>query len=68
MPITDPLFSNASVRRDGRMICDMFLQRVKAPAQSHYPWDYTTILSTIPAKDAFRPIGLVRWLRPVYLT
>jgi branched-chain amino acid transport system substrate-binding protein len=58
MPVTDPLFSNASLRRDGRMICDMFLQRVKAPAQSRYPWDYTTILSTIPAKDAFRPIGL----------
>jgi branched-chain amino acid transport system substrate-binding protein len=57
MPITDPLFSNPSLRRDGRMICDMFLQRVKAPADSHYPWDYSTILRTIPAVEAFRPVG-----------
>lgn len=36
-----------------RVLQDVLLVRVKAPAQSKRPWDYYDVLSTIPGKDAF---------------
>jgi branched-chain amino acid transport system substrate-binding protein len=52
MEIRDPLFANVKVRPDGRVIHDMYLARVKTPAQSKQPWDYYEILATTPAADA----------------
>ena len=56
MPITDPLFANAKIRVDGRVIHDMYLFEVKSPAESKEPWDYYTLRRTIPADQAFRPL------------
>jgi branched-chain amino acid transport system substrate-binding protein len=56
LPVQDPLFSNTSIRADGRVIHDLYLARVKTPAQSRGPWDYYEIVSTLPADEAFRPI------------
>jgi branched-chain amino acid transport system substrate-binding protein len=56
MPFQDPLFSNSKIRADGRVIHDLYLARVKTPAQSRGPWDYYEIVSTLPADEAFRPI------------
>lgn len=55
-PIDDPLFGKGEVRIDGRAIHDMYLFKVKAPADSKGPWDYYEQVSVIPAAEAFRPL------------
>jgi branched-chain amino acid transport system substrate-binding protein len=35
----------------------MFLFEVKKPEESKYPWDYYKLRATIPAAEAFRPLG-----------
>ncbi|HML07773.1 MAG TPA: ABC transporter permease, partial [Xanthobacteraceae bacterium] len=35
---------------------EMYLEEVKSPAESKYPFDYFKILATIPAEQAFRPL------------
>jgi len=57
MPTDDPLFGQGQVRQDGRKIHPMYLLQVKAPADSKGAWDYYNVLATIPADQAFRPIG-----------
>jgi len=47
----------ASVRGDGRVLYDVTLWRVKAPAESKAPWDYYVPVRTIPASEAFLPIN-----------
>ncbi len=56
-PVHDPLFGDGEVRPDGRVTHPMYLFRVKMPAQSKGPWDLYDTLATIPAADAFRPLG-----------
>ena len=55
-PTSDALFGEGSVREDGRVIHDMYLFKVKAPADSTGPWDYYETMATIPAAEAFRPM------------
>ena len=55
-PIEDPLFGTVMVRPDGRAIHAMHVFRVKTPAQSTSRWDLYSLVSTIPAELAFRPI------------
>ncbi len=57
MPIDDPLFGKGEVRIDGRAVHDMFLFKVKTPAQSKGEWDVYETLATIPAAQAFRPLA-----------
>lgn len=57
MPIRDPIMHNASIRPDGRVIHDMYLFRVKSPAESKGPWDYYTTVATVPATEAFQPLS-----------
>jgi branched-chain amino acid transport system substrate-binding protein len=47
----------ASLRADGRLLCDVTLYRVKRPQDSHFPWDYYDAVGTIPAAEAFLPIS-----------
>ena len=56
-PTADPLFGAGEVRADGRVIHDMYLFKVKAPADSKGAWDYYEKLATIPAAEAFRPLA-----------
>jgi branched-chain amino acid transport system substrate-binding protein len=35
----------------------MYLFRVKAPAESKGPWDYYSLVASIPADQAFRPLA-----------
>lgn len=53
LPINDMTVQNGSILRNGRVLQDMYLVRVKAPSASTKPWDYYEVLSTIPGKDAF---------------
>jgi branched-chain amino acid transport system substrate-binding protein len=43
------------IRKDGRVVYDLSLFRVKAPSASRYPWDYYEKISVIPGDKAFRP-------------
>ena len=54
--IDDPLFGPVTVRVDGRAVHSMHVFRVKTPAQSTSRWDVYTLVSTIPAAEAFRPL------------
>ncbi|AHL75546.1 ABC transporter permease [Stutzerimonas stutzeri] len=56
-PINDMFAKNGSIREDGRMVHDMYLVKVKTPAESKGEWDLYKVVSTIPGDQAFRPIG-----------
>ena len=57
MPVNDFFAQNGVVRRDGRMVHDMYLAQVKTPVESKEPWDQFKILATVPGEKAFRPIS-----------
>lgn len=57
LPVDDFFVHGGTVRRDGRLMHDMFLMRVKAPAEAREPWDYSAIEGVIPADKAFRPLS-----------
>ncbi len=56
-PLADTLFGGATIRADGRVMLDQYLMRVKTPAESRGPPDDAAVISTIPAGQAYRPIG-----------
>ncbi|MGO4125856.1 ABC transporter substrate-binding protein [Inquilinus sp. YAF38] len=53
LPVDDVFAKNGKVQPDGRMVHDMYLFQVKAPADSSKPWDYYKLLATIPGDQAF---------------
>ena len=55
-PVNDFFARNGHIRADGRMVHDMYLMQVKAPAESRYPWDYYKMVATIPGDQAFQPL------------
>ena len=57
LPVDDVFTRGGRVREDGRHVHDMHLVEVKRPEESRGPWDLYRILSTIPAKQAFRPLA-----------
>ena len=56
-PIQDELFGTVTVRIDGRAVHDMYVFRVKTPAESKGKWDDYNLISTIPGAQAFRPLN-----------
>lgn len=57
LPTSDEAFGNGSLRKDGRKLHDMYLFEVKKPAESKGSWDLYKKLTTIPARQAFRPVS-----------
>ena len=55
-PIDDPLFGTVTVRKDGRAVHNMYVFQVKSPGESKRRYDDYTLLQTIPAEQAFRPL------------
>ena len=55
--VSDFFARNGELREDGRLLHDMYFVRVKTPAESTGPWDYYSILATIPGDQAFRPLN-----------
>jgi branched-chain amino acid transport system substrate-binding protein len=53
----DKLFKSTEIRADGRVIHPMYLFRVKKPAESKSEWDLYSLVATIPADKAFRPLA-----------
>lgn len=58
-PVRDMFTDGGLIRADGRMLHDMYLVRVKTPAQSTAPWDYEEVLQTVAGSTAFRPLNEV---------
>jgi branched-chain amino acid transport system substrate-binding protein len=57
MPVEDMFAHGGVLRTDGRMVHDMYLAEVKAPADSKEPWDYLKIVRTIPGEEAYGPLS-----------
>ena len=56
MPVNDLMTKGGKIRRDGRLVRDMYLFQVKSPEESKYAFDYYKLLATIPKEEAFRPM------------
>lgn len=56
IPVNDFFAKNGHIRIDGRMVHDMYVYRVKTPAESKGEWDYYKLLQVIPGEQAFRPL------------
>jgi branched-chain amino acid transport system substrate-binding protein len=56
MPVNDLMTKGGKIRRDGRVVRDMYLFQVKSPEESKYAFDYYKLLATIPKEEAFRPM------------
>jgi branched-chain amino acid transport system substrate-binding protein len=56
-PTDDPLFGKGTIRADGRKVHPAYLFEVKKPNESKGAWDYYKLRTTIPAEQAFRPLG-----------
>jgi len=52
-PINDMFATNGRIRKDGRMVYDMYLMQVKSPAESKYPWDYYKVVQTLPSDEIY---------------
>lgn len=57
-PMHDAFLRNGKLLPNGRMLHDMLLAQIKAPGDSHYPWDYLTITGVVPGEDAFRKLAV----------
>lgn len=53
-PVNDFYAKDGRLRADGRLVHDMYLAEVKKPQDSKMPYDYYTIVRTIPGVEAFR--------------
>jgi branched-chain amino acid transport system substrate-binding protein len=56
-PINDFFAHDGHIRPDGVMVHDMRTYKVKTPGESHYPWDYLQLVTTIPGNEAFQPLA-----------
>jgi len=57
MDINDMFASNGKLFPNGRMIHDMYLVEVNAPSEVKEGDDYFTLVSTVPAAEAFKPLS-----------
>ena len=49
----DDFYTKGSIRKDGRMIHDMYLFEVKSAKESTKPWDYYKMVAKVPGDQAF---------------
>ena len=57
MPINDAFTKDATIRADGRVLREMYLARVKKPADSKGPWDYFEIVRKIEPSETVWPLS-----------
>ena len=57
VPMNDVFLQNGKLLPNGRMLHDMFLARIKSPAQSKSAWDFFEIVGEVPGADAFRKLS-----------
>ena len=57
LPVNDFEMKNVPIRADGQVMRPLYAARIKAPAESKYPYDYYEVVSTVAAEDAWRPVS-----------
>jgi len=57
MPINDAFTKDARIRADGRVLREMYLARVKKPADSKGAWDYFEIVRKITPEETVWPLS-----------
>jgi len=57
IPVNDMFAHNGVLRKDGRMVHDMYVVQAKKPAESKSEWDLAKVIRTIPGAEAFRPLS-----------
>jgi branched-chain amino acid transport system substrate-binding protein len=57
LPVEDFFAKRGVVRKDGRMVHDMYLMEAKKPAESKGEWDLNKLIATVPGEQAFRPMA-----------
>lgn len=55
-PVTDMMMKDAKIGENGRVFNNMYLFEVKKPQDSKGPWDYLTLLETVPGTEAYIPV------------
>ncbi len=55
-PVTDMMMKDAKIGENGRVFNNMYLFEVKKPQDSKGPWDYLTLLETVPGAEAYIPV------------
>lgn len=55
--VNDFMSKDVAIRKDGRVMRNMYLFEVKSPAESKGPWDYYKFISVVPGDQAFRPLA-----------
>lgn len=53
LPVSDNFTKNGKVLANGRMVTDLFLFEVKKPSESKKPWDYYSVVATVPGDKAY---------------
>ena len=56
LPVDDVFADNATLREDGRLMKDLFLVEVKAPAEVTGEWDLLKVVRRVPAAEIIRPL------------
>ncbi|TDR90059.1 ABC transporter substrate-binding protein [Enterovirga rhinocerotis] len=56
-PVDDFFAPGAKIRKDGRLMNDMYLFEVKKPADSKGPWDLWNIVARLPAEEIIAPLS-----------
>ena len=56
LPVSD-FMGEARIREDGKVMRDMYVFRVKAPAESKGDWDLLKQMSVVPADEAALPLS-----------
>lgn len=56
-PIDDFFAKGGTIRDDGLLEHDMYLLKVKKPAESESEWDIATVARTIPGDQAYPPLS-----------
>lgn len=57
MPVDDMMSDNLQVREDGRVVREMYVLKVKSPAESKYPFDYFSVEAKVPGPDIVKPLS-----------
>src|SRR3546814_8183746 len=57
MPIHDGFARNAKLRKDGKLLPDLYVVSVKSPAKSKDPWDYYKVVKIVPGEQDLMPFS-----------
>lgn len=57
LPVDDQYVHGGILQKNGSHQHDMYLVQIKDKAEQKEPWDYFTILKTVPAAEAYKPVA-----------